>query len=187
MLHKDFLHSAFVRVVPHPFHETRLMSKETAERLSLKAGDESSLVKFRVSAITMVLALSIRGVQESWIQRYQDDLRSSGELVLAISKSVSVFDAIVEQELGKAVGLPTYADAAYFHRWRFRFNAHIVAPDAGRLKPASVIAFLRQATFAYGEEPLVDATFNAILAQGEDVYDNYVVALRNEFGGQILL
>lgn len=61
----DYLLSTFLRVVPHSFGEQRLGSQETAQRLCLEEGDEASLAKFRVSAITMVLAVSLRGAQEA--------------------------------------------------------------------------------------------------------------------------
>ena len=86
-----FLLSAFQRLVPHPFREPRLFSSETAERLCLEPDDTHSVSKYRVSAISMVLVLSPRGISEAFIKDYghgfEDSVGATSVLVKAEEKN----------------------------------------------------------------------------------------------------
>ena len=182
---QEFLLSSFQTVVPHPFRETRWTSVLTAERLCLTPDDAASLAKFRVCVISMVLALSLRGISEAFMRDYQDGFQSASGLISTLTKAATLFDALVTQEQDTAQW-PAYAVGNYFLKWRCRYNEEILAPSAKPLRPTVLLAFLRQATFAYQLEDRVDATDVAILAQGEDVYDNYVIGLRNFLGNEVL-
>jgi hypothetical protein len=178
---QHFISAAYERVVPHPFHEHRLWNKDLSERLCLEPDDNDSVLKFRVCAVTLALTISLRAIQEAFIHRFEDDFPSLDSVGSFLGASQMQFDAVAAKELSKAVGMPSYADASYFVRWRKRLNEQIVEKDAPPLRPAAITGLWRQATFAYGIEPKVRATDVAIVAQGEEVFDNYSNALKREF------
>ena len=181
-----FLSSAFETTIPHPFQESRLWSQQTAERLGIAPDDEESLSKFRVSAISMVLFITLRGIHEAFLLNFQQGFRSREGLLSVMKKSAETFHALMNEEAKKTAELPKYVDAHYFSRWRLRYDEKALAPDALPLRPSTLTMFLTQATFTHGIEPRIKATDTAILAQAEEVYDNYVIGLRNHFGKEIL-
>jgi len=181
-----FFRSAFETTISHSFQESRLWSQQTAERLGIAPDDEESLSKFRVSAISMVLFITLRGIHEAFLLNFQQGFRSREGLLSVMKKSAETFHALMNEEAKKTAELPKYVDAHYFSRWRLRYDEKALAPDALPLRPSTLTMFLTQATFTYGIEPRIKATDTAILAQAEEVYDNYVIGLRNHFGKEIL-
>ena len=184
--HLIFFRSAFEETIPHSFQESRLWSQQAAERLGIAPDDGESLSKFRVSAISMVLFITLRGIHEAFLRKFQESIPSKEGLIKAMTESAKTFHSLVNEEAKKTAQLPKYVDAHYFYRWWLRYDEKAIAPDALPLRPSTLTMFLMQATFTYGIEPRIKATDTAILAQGEDVYDNYVIGLRNHFGTEIL-
>ena len=184
--HLIFFRSAFEETIPHSFQESRLWSQQAAERLGIAPDDEASLNKFRVSAISLVLFVTLRGIHEAFLRNFQHGFRSREGLQSVLIKSAVLFHALVSDEVKKAQQLPAYADAHYFSRWWLRYDEKALAPNAQPLRPSTLTMFLMQATFTYEIEPRIEATDTAILAQAEEVYDNYVIGLRNHFGTEIL-
>ena len=185
MTPQDFLLNYYQTVVPYTFQDERLASSETVERLRLNLDDEASLAKFRVSVISMVLTLSQRGVGEAFVERYKAGFSSGSGLVSFMARAQILFDAVVSEHRRKAV-LPDYVGENYFQKWRNRYNERILTTEVGPLRPTVLQTFLGQTTFAYQNEPMVEATDVAILAQGEEFYDSYVIGLRKFLGQEIL-
>ena len=102
-----------------------------------------------------------------------------------LDKAAALFDAIVESHR-VAAHLPSYVTGEYFPKWRRRYYEQVEQQRSIGIKRATLHMFLAQCTFTYDAEPSVAASQDALLAQGEAIYDNYVIALRNLIGQGVL-
>lgn len=180
----ESLYKTYSIIIPHPFTEKQLGGRYAAQLLKLPSDDCVSLEKVRASAISMVLCLLCRGTTEAFVSQYGNEFESSSGLNKVMIKGVKLFDSIVESERNKA-DMPSYVDSNYFFRWRGRYEEGMLN-DSRSIKGAVLSSFLKQATFQYGDEPAVSANESLIMFYADDVYDNYVISLRDLLGVNVL-
>ena len=81
--------------------------------------------------------------------------------------------------------MPSYVDDTYLIMWRRRYEARVLE-ETSPLKLSIIYTFMMQATFEYETQPKVNASQIDLSFYAENIYDNYVIGLRNHLGEGIL-
>jgi hypothetical protein len=179
----DFALEVFANILPFPFQDSNLHSRELSERLELK--DEASAAKFQVVCISIVLFLIKRATREALVVKFGSNYRTLEDFNQVALEADSIANSIIEQQL-KRCDFPSYVDLQYFLRWDRRYHEAAADASTTNLGQPTLSCALRHATFTYEDEHAVAASDALMLVELSRIYDAYVNELRNMLGEQCL-
>jgi hypothetical protein len=133
----------------------------------------------------MITFLSFRAVREAVAIRYPalfrpDDGAKSAWLVLERLGHAILASAAAGSKL------PQYVDKNYFDRWHHRYDDAARSGESPSLQHAVVMACYLQCTFAYRQESAVQSPEGALVDSIVDIYNNYVISIRDHLGDETL-
>ena len=92
---------------------------------------------------------------------------------------------MIDEQLN-LIELPSFVDLQYLQRWDRRFHEAAADPMNKNLKFAVLKTALTQATFSYEDENAVLANADLIITELTNIYDAYVIGLRNMLSDKCL-
>ena len=180
----DYLLDNFITTITYPFYDDRLLDDKSVGNLVSLLTDEREKEKLRVSAISMVMYITYRGVMEAYMKKFKDYFKDDRAQINHMISATKLFDEIV-LKTKKEANMPSYVDDTYLIMWRRRYEARVLE-ETSPLKLSIIYTFMMQATFEYETQPKVNASQIDLSFYAENIYDNYVIGLRNHLGEGIL-
>jgi hypothetical protein len=129
-----------------------------------------------------VLSLAFVATIESLILLYGKDCANPNEVMI---KAANLFDEVVKVNYATK-HFPNWVDPDYCGRWRVRYEKAQIGGLYPSIRIATISTFFQQSTFSYRNEPAVELSPQTVQLIGEDVYDNYCIALRQMLGSDVL-
>lgn len=179
----DFAMEVFANILPFPFQDSNLHSRELSERLELQ--DAASAAKFQVVCICIVLFLIKRAVREALVVKFGSNYKTLEDFNQIALAADSIANSIIEQQL-KLFDFPSYVDLQYFLRWDRRYHEAAADASTPNLRQSILSCALRHATFTYEDEHAVATSDALMLVELSRIYDAYVNELRNMLGVKCL-
>ena len=179
----DFAMEVFANILPFPFQDSNLHSRELSERLELQ--DAASAAKFQVVCISIVLFLIKRAAREALVVKFGSNYKTLEDFNQVALEADSIANSIIEQQL-KPCDFPSYVDLQYFLRWDRRYHEAAADASTTNLRQPTLSCALRHATFTYEDEHAVATSDALMLVELSRIYDAYVNELRSMLGEQCL-